>query len=62
MRVTIQVMGNGWSNKNGGTYREDIQIRTIKFRYLWCHGTSDIKDMGVTERWTLMPRVIIDTF
>ena len=43
-------------------YRKDIWICTIKFCDPWCHGTSDINGTGVTERWTLMPRVIIITF
>ena len=42
--------------------REIYTIFTIKYHDPWCLVTSDINDMGVTERWTLVPQVIIDTF
>ena len=41
-------------------YGKYIQIRAIKCHDPWCNGTSDINDMGVTEFWALMLRVIID--
>ena len=45
MRVIIKVMDKRMKKK-WRHVRKDIQIHTIKFHDPWCHGTSEINDMG----------------
>ena len=62
MRVIILVMDKHMGKQEQRYVRERYMNFTIKYHYPWCHRTPDINDTGVTERWTFMPRVIIDTF